>query len=419
MEISDIENYDDIIDIFYDNENFIEKNYQSKEDQILIHSELIIKLVTYLKKPIYNTINKTKLVKELIKDVLELGDNDLIIIKKDFVFIKLYDDKTRENIVAHEVETVENRYNGINQFELESFYNEQFKEVNIDIFFFNISNLFFQKYFIDTKITNEMYERDIFKIIQKLIIEDLASKFDCSIEFYKGFSGYIFRKHFRLLFNFLAQKLLKEVAYSNDTVINFLKYYTLNIIVLKSVKYRVPEFTAQNNVKWHIVSIISIAKVYVKVQEYINQKDTSIKKLEDKIQLLYIDNISPIKYNEKNLEKFKKLNTLIEKNSLKIDNVHDSLHLCKNNDEELQLEQELEKLQDERSILRDKKSDLKSQKIKQTIIDKYNDFLNQIDSLKKECNTKQRILDQNKESYDSITNALINALTSKKKVIIN
>jgi hypothetical protein len=417
LKIKDIKDYDTLVDIIYDNEAYIEKNYQSKDDQILIHEELLVILLKYLQDSKYNSLDKKKIIKLLIKDVLELQNSDVIIIKEKYIFIKLYDDLKRLKVASNQQNTKANRFNGIQEEELKSFYDEYFDNEDIKIFFKNIASNFVQKYFLDKQISNEAYEKDVFKLIQKLIIKDLSSEFECNLEFHKGFSGYIFRKHFRLVFQYITNLLLKEVVNSNSNTIEFLKYYSLNIIVKDGVKYKIPEFIADNGVRWHIVSIIAIAKNYINIKELINNKETSINEINKEIEGFHIDGVSPIKHNADNFEKFKKLDLLIKNNEKKIEILRDSLEICTSDEEADVLEDELNKLQDERILLRKNKSTLNAQKVKQLSIDRYNALASQIELLKKEISAKYKILNQSKESFDSVTSALINALISKRKVI--
>ncbi len=417
MQIKDIQNYDDIVDIIYDNETLIERNYNSKKDQIVLHKDILIQILHFLKKPEYESLDKKELIKLVVRDVLELSSGDLVLIKKEYIFVKLYDEKKRKKVSEAEQNTEASRYNGIDEEELKSFYKEYFSSEDIDAMFKDIAAIFTQKYFLDHHISNEAYEKEVFKIIQKLIIEDLSQDFECSLEFYKGFSGYIFRRNFKAVFNHISHLLLKEVAYSNQNIMEFLKYYSLNVVVINGRKYKIPELISDEGLKWHIVSIVAMAKVYIKVQEHLVEKDTTLKKLKKEIKSLYIDGLTPIQHNNKNFEMYKKLNILIQKNATKIEHTHDSLELSKTEDEKYNIEDEMDELKHERALLKDKKSDLQAQKVKQMGIAKYEGLLNKVEVIQRESKSQQKILEQNQDSFESIKSAIVNALISKKKVI--
>ncbi len=416
MQIKDIQNYDDIIDIIYDNENLIERNYNSKKDQIVLHKELLIHLLHFLNKEEYKEIDKKELIKLVVKDVLELSGGDLVLIKKEYIFVKLYDEKKRKKVAQSEENTVASRYNGIDEEELKSFYKEYFSPEEVKALFQDIADIIVQKYFLDNHISHDAYEKDIFKIIQKLIIEDLSQDFECSLEFYKGFSGYIFRKNFKEVFYHIAHLLLKEVAFSNQNIVDFLKYYSLNILVIEGVKYKIPELTSDDGLRWHIVSIVAMAKTYIKVQEYIIDKDKTLKQLNKEIQSLYIGGISPIEYNTEIFKKFQKLDVLIGKNIKRIEHTRDALDLY-SGDDKVYLEEELDELTKERLLLKDKKSQLQAKKVKQMGIAKYEGLLNKVEIVQRESKSHHKILKQNQDSFESIKSAIVNALISKKKVI--
>lgn len=414
MEIADIKNYDDLVDIIYDHEELIERDYQSKKDQILLHKQLLVSIINFLQKPEYLTFDKIKLIKLVIKDVLELKSSDIIIIKKDYIFIKLYDDS---KAVKTKTNTIADRYNGIDENELKSFYDEYFSENDVEDLFQDISTIFVQKYFLDHNITNSIYEKDIFNIIQKFIIEDMNSEFECTKEFCLGFSGYIFRKHFRLTFEFIAELLLKEVALSNKNIIKFLKYYSLDVVVVDGKKYKVPELTADNGLRWHVGSIMTFTKVYLKAKEHIDETQSSMEKLNTEISSYIINNLSPIEHNAIIQEKYILLSQDIEINANKIDVLQDSLEIIQDNNELSNIKKELKKLKDERIKLREKKSTLQSKKIKQIITTKYNEAIKKMETMNREIKSQYKILKQNEDSFKSIKSALIKALISKKQLL--
>lgn len=413
----DIKNYNKLLDIIYDHEELIQNNYNSKDDQILIDNKLLVKIIDFFKTPKYSNIDKNELVKLVVRDVLELNSSDLIVIKKGHVFIKLYNDNNRHKVSSSEVNTVANRYNGIEEDELESFYSEYFSEEEIENLFFDISLIFVQKYFLEKHISNVQYEKDVFNLIQKLIIEDLEGKFECSREFYKGFSGYIFRKHFKLVFQFIAELLLKEIAFSNKHVIEFLKYYSSDVIVIDGRKYKVPELKAESGLKWHVVSMMALTKIYVKTQEYIFEAQNSIEKLDSKVLSMHIDDLSPIEYNSAYHKKYQQLSDKITTNARKIEEFRDSLEILKDEDESYNIRNELREFEDERIKLREKKAVLKSNKVEPRVITQYNKLIKELETIKRGIKVKQKVLQQNEDSFLSIKNALVKALISKKQLV--
>ncbi len=417
MEVADIVNYENLVDIIYDNEDSIEKNYQTKKDQILLQKKLLINIVDFLKKPEYRTLDKLEVIKLLLRDTLELKNSDLIIIKKEYIFIKLYDDRKRRKISESEINTKANRYNGINEKELESFYKESFSKQEIEDFFYDIAILFVEKYFLYSTITNLEYEKNVTRLLQKLIIENIYNEFKYDKEFCLGFSGFIFRKHFKLTFEFIAELLLKELASSNKSIIKFLKYYSLNVIVIDGKKYKVPELTADNELRWHVGTMMNFTKIYIDTYKHINNFEDKIKQLNHEIASYNIDDLTPIEHNEIIQKKYLILYQEIQMNAQKIDILHDSLNIITDDNELIILNIKLEELKKQRMKLREKKAILQGQKVKQIIINKFQELTKQLAILKREVKPHYKILKQNEASFESIKRALTKALISKKQLV--
>ncbi len=417
MKTEDIKNYEDLVDIIYDNEESIQRNYQSKKDQILLHKQLLINILNFLTNEEYSDFDKLEIIKLLIRDVLELKDTDLIIIKKEYIFIKLYDDTKRRKISKSEVNTQASRFNGIDEAELESFYSESFSLEEMEDFFYDVAVLFIKKYFLDSNIDNLYFEKDAIKLIQKLIIESIHSEFNCDKEFCLGFSGYMFRKHFKLTFEFISELLLKELAFSNKSVIKFLKYYSLDIIVVDDKKYKVPHLTADNGLRWHVGTMMNFTKVYVKANEHINELENNIQKIDKEILSYLVNDLSPVKYNNDIQNEYLSLAEEIEVNSKQIDILQDSFDITKDNNKLFKINISLEELKNIRVELREEKSILQRKKIKQKDVNRYQELIKQMEILKRDTNSFYKILEQNEESFESIKNALVKALMSKKQLI--
>ena len=111
--------------------------------------------------------------------------------------LKLFDDKNINKVPDDKKETIANRFNGVDEDSLNSFYKDFFiKEDNKDFFYF-VAEEFVDTYFLDKQINNLTYEKHSFSLIQSITKEHLLDSFDNSDEFFKGFSGYVFRIHFK------------------------------------------------------------------------------------------------------------------------------------------------------------------------------------------------------------------------------
>ncbi len=297
------------------------------------------------------------------------------------------------------------------------FCDENFTKKEIEIFLFDISFIFIRKYFINKVISNEYYEKNVFQILKKLINKGLLDIFKNKIEICEDLSFYIFKKYFKSLFAFISEFLLKEIAYSNQNVIEFLKYYSLDVIVIDNIKYQVPQLKEEDGHRWNIVPILGVLKIYIKTQDYIDEIQLKIIELEKNSIKLNINSFSPIEHNNNLKIQNEVSEQSILHNSNRISILRDSISLEKDDAQLQNLTQELDVEIRQRLILRENKSMLVKQKVKNTQISEYNSLIKEIDLLKYNTKAQYLILEKNKDSYQSIKNSLFFLLISKKKVI--
>lgn len=417
IEPKDSANLDAIIDIILENEDSIEYNYNNKEDLICLQKDLTLKLVHFVNRIDNEEINKKELLKYAVREAFELNENDIVIIKNNQIFVKLLDSSSVREVKDEEKNTIAGRYNGIQESELVSFYNDFFlKEVSVD-FFQIVAEQFVDIYMLDKKIDNFAYEKYVFSIIQSIITEQLTNSFDYNENFFKGFSGYIFRIHFKEVFGHIANLVLSEMISSNNYIIDFLKYYSLNIVVLDGQKYKVPEIEAENGLKWNVISMISVVKVYIKTK--LSLEDIKDKKYQliETLKSLLIDSLSPIEYNSNINKEIEKISQSLVHTTSKLDIYVDSLNTLKNDADKTVLRNNVEQVKKEIQVLKNEKTKLISKMIKKETLNKYNDIKKEIDSLIRQERREERIIEQNKESYASIKNSLVKALSSKKVLI--
>ncbi|MBE0515407.1 hypothetical protein [Sulfurimonas sp.] len=417
IEPKDSINLDAIIDIIDKNEDLIEYDYNNKEDLICLQIELTKKLTHFVNKIDNEEVDKKELLKHAIREVFELKSGDIIIIKNSQIFIKLFDEGSVKRISDEEKNTIASRYNGLDEDELKSFYNNFFlKERNKNFLYF-VAEQFVDTYMLDKKIDNFVYEKYAFSLIQSIVKEHLINSFDKNDEFFKGFSGYVFRKHFKEVFNHIANLLLSELSASNKYITDFLKYYSLNVVVLEGQKYRVPEIEAANGLKWNVASMMSIVKIYVKTEMSLETIKEQKEELEDAISEYYINSLSPIEHNNKIIKEIEKISQNLVYATKRLNIYTDSFDSSKNPQEAESLKSEIKELEYEIEMNKDEKSKLTSKMATKSHIVKYNNIKREIDSLKRQERRDEKILAQNKNAYLSIRNSLVKALTSKKILI--
>ncbi|MCK4875940.1 MAG: hypothetical protein KAS26_08855 [Sulfurimonas sp.] len=410
-------NLDALIDIMEENEHLIQENYNFKKDLICIQKELTQELNHFIESINNEEINKKELLKFTIKEAFELNDSDIIIIKNNQIFIKLFDDKKIDKVADDKKETVANRFNGIDEDRLNSFYKEFFiKEENKDFFYF-VAEEFVNMYFVDKQINNATYEKYAFSLIQSITKDHLVKSFDNSDEFFKGFSGYVFRIHFKEVFGYIANFILAEISASNQYMMEFLKYYSLNIVVQNGKKYKVPEIEADNGLKWNVASMISIVKIYIKTEISLEIMKDVVDELEEDIRKLYIGGHSPVEYNNGLNKEILKISQTISHDMKKLNIYLDTIDSLKDKDEKTILANDVREIKEGIHILQEDKEKLISNIIKPSTITQYSNLKKEIDSIRRQETRDKKILIQNKDGYLSIKNSLVKALTSKKVLV--
>lgn len=410
-------NLEAIIDMIEQNDDLIEHNYNNKDDLICLQKELTLKLTHFVNKINNEEINKKELLKYAIREAFELYKGDIIIIKNSQIFIKLFNESSVKEISEEEKNTVANRYNGLDENELESFYNDFFlKEQNKNFFYF-VAEEFVDTYMLEKKIDNFAYEKHVFSLIHSIVTEHLISSFDKNDSFFKGFSGYIFRIHFKEVFNHIANLILSELSASNRYIMEFLKYYSLNIVVLDGKKYKVPEIEASNGLKWNVVSMMSIVKIYIKTEISLETTREQIEELEDSAKELYINSLSPVEYNSNITKEMEKISQNIIYLTKRLNIYASSLDTPKESEEANDLKNDIREIQREIQLKKEEKNRLSLQMATKAQIVKYSNIKREIDSLNRHAKRDEKILAQNKSAYLSIRNSLVKALTSKKALI--
>lgn len=403
------------------NDNFLNliKRYDElieyKDFQIIIDKELRNKLVSFA-KTLSNDENKVKeLLRFGVRKALSLKNNDIIIIKQDQIFIKIFNNKKIKEVAKDEKDTIANRFNGIDEDELDDFYDEYFSKEESREFFQIIVKEFVEIYFIDEKIDNYIYENNVFSLIQNIIMEQLIYEFDDSDEFFKGFSGYIFRIHFTEVFEYIADFILNEIALSNDYMIEFLKYYSLDIVIVNGEKYRVPALQTDDGLKWNVISMLSIAKIYTRTKKSLKKLDIEIHLLDEKIVELYIDELSPLEYNNLYLKEKQKLDEQVSIQRRRLDESLDMLQILKEEKEKIKLTEEIKIIKKNIHILRKSLEILAKKEVSRSSLDKYVKYEREIEYMLREQKAEEKILAQNEKSFLLIKKSIVKALISKKQ----
>ena len=401
---------DTIIDIIEENEDQIEENYNQKEDLLSINSDLRSKIFNSIEG--YDKANK-ELVRYAVKEAFELEDRDIIVIRKDQIIIKLLDDNSIPEVADEDIGTIANRYNGINEEDLKSFYDDIFLQEENEDFFDNIAEVFLKTYLLGKKPDNKTYEQNVFGIIQAIVTNKLISCFDHHEGFFKGFSGYILRIHFKEVFDYISELILVELSKSNGYIMDFLKYYSLRVVILNGVKYDVPEIIDDKGFRWNVASLMPVIKVYIKSAQAYDNLDIKLDYLEDKIFDFYVSDVSPIAYNKAINSEIKNLTQDISESISRMDRY---IYTLKDTPNDAQLKNDIIEIREDIHNMRVKKDMLSTKILPRETITRYTDIKKESDTLNRQLMREEKTIERNEQQFVSIKNALTKALTAKKAI---
>lgn len=410
-------NLDSIIEIIESNNDLIEYDYRGHENQILIPRTIVIKINRLISTVGFKEDEYKEITKLGIKRGFELSGNDIVISKNGEFFIKLFEKTKKHQVNEKDKNTIANRYNGIDEEELEDFYDEFFEESENKKFFIRVAKEFVVTYLKSQKITNDIYEKHVFAYIHAIVFKRLVEIYDDSDGFFTGFAGYIFRIHFKEVFEHIADLILDEIAMSNATIIDFLKYYSQDIIVVSAKKYKVPSLESKEGLRWNVGSMLSITKIYIKstkVLQSLQQEDISLNR---QIQKLYIGNLTPLEYQSAQVQKRQSFDSDIVHHNKKLQRYVDLLSQINNQDQRSEMKKDIHSLKETISNLLQEKKDLSEESIDKGVLGQYTHMQKEIDTLNRQLKREQRIITQNRDSYKSIRESLIKALISKRQLL--
>ena len=408
-------NLDSIIEIIESNNDLIMYDYKGHDNQILIPKIMVDKIEILLSTIGLKKDEFKEITKQSIKRGFELSGNDIVISKNGEFFIKLFEKTKKHEVDEKDKNTIVGRYNGIDEDELEDFYDEFFQEKENKVFFFRVAKEFVDTYLKSKKITNDMYEKNVFSDIHTIVFERLVEIYDDSDGFFTGFAGYIFRLHFEEVFEYIADLVLDEMAMSNATVIEFLRYYSQDIIVFGGIKYKVPSLESKEGLRWNVGSMLSITKIYIKSKKTIKSLLLEAQTLNNQIKELYIGNLTPLEYQTVQIQKRQSFDNDIAHHNKKLERYVDLLNQMNNEDEKSKMKKEIHSLKDTVSTLLQEKNDLAEDGIDKGVLTQYTHMQKEIDSVSRQLKRERLIITQNKDAYKSIRESLIKALISKKQ----
>lgn len=413
LNTQDISIIESVMDIIEDNENAIEKNYNNKEDLVSLNKNLKDKIFSYMKN-IHTDIDKKVLVKYAIRKYFALAQRDIVVIRTEQIIIKLLNYESIHVVTKEEEGTIASRYNGIKEDDLKSFYDDIFSQEDVDEFFHNIAETFVDKYMVQQSMDNKYYEQNVFPIIQLIIKSNLDENFDHNDDFFKGFAGYAFRIHFKSVFEYIAEIFLSELSEGSTYFLDFLKYYSLDVVIVNGVKYKVPAIKSSNGLKWNVASIRSIIKVFLNAEYTVAELSEKIDIKKEATSKFNIDEMSPVVYNSTIIRDIDQISQTINYETKRLDAYVESL---KDNNNDAKLKKDIHDIKQKIQELKEEKILLQNDLVSRDIVLKYTDLKRELDAMVRQEQREQRVVKENEKSYLSIKEALIKALTSKKQAI--
>jgi hypothetical protein len=353
-------------------------------------------------------------IKAYIRAAFDLKENAVVISKNGNLFLKIIDESVQKKVEDKDKNTVKNRYNGVEENELKSFYDEFFEDEENKNFFFEIAKEFVEIYFDNRKISNNEYEKNVFSYIQQITLEKLMRIYDDEDGFFLGFAGYIFRIHFKEVFTYISELILDEIALSNVYMMNFINYYSQDILVVNGIKYKIPHIEAENGLRWTVPSMLSIVKIYTKAKKSIQHLKKEKETYQKRVQKFYVNGLSPIKNNEILLNEKAGIEIEIEHSIRSIRTLNDRLDRTKNPERKQILQEEILKEKEKLKQIKSRKEDTLKNIVKQSGLTQYITLQKELDTLNRKLQREKKILKQNTTAYNSIKESLVKALISKK-----
>jgi len=403
--------YKNIEDILESNEHIIEFG----EYHILINSKLQDIIYDFVEDMKMKDEDAKEFIKNELRDILELKESDIILLKQEHIFIKISNDKKEQGKDNSCTIASDRRFNGIDEDELGDFYSEYFSKKENAIFFKAVVKKFVEKYFLSQKIDNINYEKKVFSYLQAIIVEQLIKEFDCSSEFVKGFSGYIFRINFNYVFENIADFILKEISQASEYMVEFLKYYSLNIVIVNGVKYTVPLMLSDEGLQWNVISMLSIAKIYTRTKLLIKELRIETQTLDKQILELYVHGHTPVEYNNAFIKEKQKFEKELSTNAYKLKKVLELTQITKDEERQKTYRQEIIDIKLDIEDINIDIENLASKELAKSAIDNYIRLEKNLDAKVRDLKAHEKILAQNAKSFLSIKSALVKALIAKKQ----
>jgi hypothetical protein len=400
--------FSNLINLIVENEDKVDYDHNGIKDLNVIDGELYKDIIEHVKQLKDQSIDKKEYIKKAVKEAFELEDQDLIIVKKQQIVIKIISTIKRD--------INERRFNGYSEDEIEDLYNEYFDKKTLDNFIKDVSNSVYKYLFIRKQVTNEFYEKNVYTIVQSYIAKELVDFEDESNEFRKGFAGYIFRVNFIKVFSHISDQILEAISFRDEYLMNWIKYYNGQVIIKHNKRYEAPAIVNPDGQKYNPSALFGTIAMWFKTIEKIKNLKKRLYDLTKQLDKLKINDLSPIEYKEELLAERREIEKDIYDANEKVKVLLDEKRLCKDVEKKYDINDEIQTL---RTQIKDDKQDLEEINSQISSVDTVSTKRLEEDKtrVQKDIEREEKALKQNKKIYNSIQSALVKALTSKRKPI--
>lgn len=405
---------EEIINLIQNNEDLIDFDYNGVKDLIIIQGKLFKDIIKFTSSINDKNINTKELIKSATRSALTLHNQELIIVKQERIVIKIITNIKRTSIDENNP-TIANRCNGYSVDEIENLYNNYFDEESISDFTEDVSYDVFKYLFIRKHLTNDNYEKNIYPIIIKLIIDKLDD-FHVDIDLKKGFAGYILRVNFITVFTYIAEDILESIAYRDEFLMNWIKYYHGQVVVDGNQRYEAPSLINSEGQKYNPSAIFGTVAMWFKTNEKVITLTKRLHDSKQKLSVLKIENLSPRAYKHELILERQEFEKDISGINERLEELLDERIFVKDNNLKFEINDEIKEL---RQLVREDKAELNEINTEITSIDTdtSRSLEENIIRIQKNLELEKSIIKQNTKLYTSIKSALIKALTSKRKPI--
>jgi hypothetical protein len=195
---------------------------------------------------------------------------------------------------------------------------------------------------------------------------------------------------------------------------NFLNYYSQDILVVQGIKYKVPHIEADNGLRWTVPSMLSIIKIYTKAKLSIQTLKKDKITFQKKVQKFYVNGLSPIKNNEILLNEKTGIEIEIEHSIRIIHTLNDRLDMSTREEKKKLIQEDILKEKEKLQEYKKHKEEILRKVVKQNGLATYVTLQKELDLVSRKLQREKKILKQNEDAYNSIKSSLVKALISKK-----